>query len=38
MKPPSDTFANLADNLEGCFTAKTESGMRQIIGCASTTD
>ena len=34
MKPPSDTFANLADNLEGCFTAKTESGMRQIIGCA----
>ncbi len=34
MKEPSNTFVGLADNLEGCFTAKTDNGLRQVIGCA----
>lgn len=34
MKEPSNTFVSLADNLEGCFTAKTDNGLKQIIGCA----
>ncbi len=33
MKPPSATFASLADNLEGCFTKTTPPALRQVIGC-----
>ena len=32
MKEPTATFCNLADNVEKCFTKKTEPGVKAIIG------
>lgn len=34
MKEPSDTFCSLVDNVDGCYTAKTDAAKKQIIACA----
>ncbi len=33
MKEPTQTFLNLADNVEACYAKSTEESIKKIIGC-----